>query len=432
MNAERYVVLGLARPRSAWFSDISRWATAAAIPVEFVKCLGPDEARARLASGRRWSAFLVDADAPGIDRDLLDAAVAVGAAPLVIARGHISRDWAALGAAAVLPDSPTRDDVVAALAEHARPVVRAAPAPDDDHSPSPPPWRGRIVAVTGSGGTGASTIAALMAHGFGTDVREQGLVVLADLALHADQAVLHDAGEIVPGLPELVDAHRLGRPEDDELRALTFHGGSSRPYDLLLGLRRHRDWAALRPRAVEAALDGLRRAYRTVVADVEPDVEGERETGSLDIEERNLLARATIASADAVVVVGRPDVVGVHRLAALVRDLCAFGAHPDHVLPVINRAPRSPRARAEITSALASLAGQIAGDLPSPVFVQERRRLEETVRTGGSWPSGPSRELAAAAAAVIDRASGPRTARGPEPVAPGSLGRFSDAEFDAS
>ena len=64
MNVERYVVLGLARPRSAWFSDISRWATAAAIPVEFVKCLGPDEARARLASGRRWSAFLVDADAP--------------------------------------------------------------------------------------------------------------------------------------------------------------------------------------------------------------------------------------------------------------------------------------------------------------------------------------------------------------------------------
>ena len=50
-------------------------------------------------------------------------------------------------------------------------------------------------------------------------------------------------------------------------------------YHLLLGLRRHRDWTAVRPHAFAAGLDGLRRAFRVVVADVDADLEGERTTG---------------------------------------------------------------------------------------------------------------------------------------------------------
>ena len=37
MTSEHYVVLGAARPRAAWFADVGRWATSAALPVEFVR-----------------------------------------------------------------------------------------------------------------------------------------------------------------------------------------------------------------------------------------------------------------------------------------------------------------------------------------------------------------------------------------------------------
>ena len=54
MTSEHYVVLGAARPRAAWFADVGRWATSAALPVEFVRCVSADEVRARLAAGRSW------------------------------------------------------------------------------------------------------------------------------------------------------------------------------------------------------------------------------------------------------------------------------------------------------------------------------------------------------------------------------------------
>ena len=432
--SERYVVLGLARPRAAWFSEVSRWATTAAVPVEFVKCLAPDEARARLASGRRWSALLVDAGAHGVDRDLLDAAASVGAAAVVIGDDRVERDWIELGAVATLPADLTRDDLLRVLAEHARPVSRSAPLPDLDVPAPPPPWRGSLVAVAGTGGSGASTVAAMLAHGLGSDVREQGLVVLADLALSADQAVIHDTGEVSPALAELVELHRLGRAQPDDVRALVFGGGRERPYDLLLGLRRHRDWTTLRPRSVDAALDGLRATYRIVVADVDADVEGERDTGSHDVEDRNLLARTTLDAADVVLVVGRCDVVGVHKLAATLRDLRRFGIPPDRLLPVANRAPRSPAARSEITSAIARLGGDDVGAPISPLFVADRRRLDQQIRAAGSWPMGISRDLAAAARAVLERARSIATdaAAVPERVVPGSLGHLSDLESDAS
>jgi hypothetical protein len=430
MSGERYVVLGLARPRAHWFSDISRWATNAALPIEFVKCLTIDETRARLASGRRWSALLVDGSVPGTDRDLLEAANEAGAAALVIADPRVDRAWEELGARAILPPALTRDDLLAALAEHSRPVARSAPRLEEPTPPVPSPWRGRLVAVTGPGGTGASTVAAMLAQGFGADVTQQGLVLLADLALDADQALIHDAGDIMPGVPELVDSHRLGRPEPDEIRALAF-AADDRRYHLLLGLRRHRDWTALRPRAVAAAIDGLRCAYRIVVADVDPDLEGEAETGSPDVEERNTLARHAVAEADAVVLVGAPGIVGVHRLARLVRAVVATGVPSGRVLPVINRGPRGSRHRSEIAAALAALTGPTCDEMSSPITIAERRRLDELIRGGSRWPDAPARILQRAVQAVLDRpglAAGSPSSITPHRITPGTLGHYSDLD----
>jgi hypothetical protein len=426
--SERYVVLGLARPRAAWFGEISKWATTAALPLEFVKCLTVDETRARLTSGRAWSSLLLDATVPGVDRDLIDAASATGATVLVIDDPRVPRSWIELGARAILPPDLTRDDLLAALAEHARPVSRSVPRVPEPVPTRPLPWRGTLVAVTGAGGTGASTVAALLAQGFASDVTQQGLVLLADLALHGDQAVIHHPGDVMPGLPELVDAHRLGQPEPDEVRALAFRS-DERGYQLLLGLRRHRDWSTLRPKAVAAALDGLRRSYRVVVADIDPDLEGEAETGSVEIEERNLLARLCTAEADAVVVVGAPGVVGVHQLARLLRDLIAAGIPAQRILPVVNRGPGSRRRRAEAAHALAHLAGTEVRELASAITLPDRARLDEVIRTGGRWPDPMVRLVHRSVVSLLERPVVERpSSDAPTRIAPGSLGRYAELE----
>ena len=352
MATERYVVLGLAQARASWFGDVARWATTAALPVDFVKVVSVEELRARLRSGRVFSALLIDGALPALDRDVVDLARANGCAVVAIDDQRAHRSWRDLGVDAVLPADFERGLLLDALKAVARPIARsdevAAGPPSLDHAPGG--WRGRAVAVTGSGGVGRSTLAMALTAGLAADPRDRGLVVLADLALRAQQALLHDAGDVVPGLLELVESHRGAAPDLDEVRAHCFtvrEGG----YDLLLGLRRHRDWTALRSRALAVALDNLRRAYRMVVSDVDPDVEGEAECGSVDVEERNLLARTTLRDADLVVVVGQRGLAGLDAQLRVVRDIAELGVPGSRIVPVVNRAPRNPRARAEAAAA---------------------------------------------------------------------------------
>ena len=426
MSADRYRLLGLAQPRSPWFRDVSRWATSAALPVEFVKCVAIDELHARLRTGRVFSAILVDAGLAGLDRDLIDAAREAGAAVLVVDDGHARRDWTALGVDAVLPAQLDRPLLLAALTESAQPVRGPEVEPGADLTPAPVGWRGRLIAVTGPAGGGSSTVAMALAQGLAAPASEAGMVLLADLALHADQALLHDAGDVVPGVQELAEGHRNGTPTVDDVRRLTFHVEGS-GYHLLLGLRRHRDWTALRPRAVEAGLDSLQRAFRQVVADVDADIEGDDEVGSVDVEDRNLLARTTLRRADLVVVVAPPSVAGFRRLVMTVDDLTRFGLAPTRLLPLVTRAPRRGRGRAEITAAL----GELAPGMSSPVFVPDRRNLDDLIRTATPLPRSIVQPVTAAVEALLDRQPlVPAADEQPEPVAvvPGSLGSWAEHE----
>jgi MinD-like ATPase involved in chromosome partitioning or flagellar assembly len=441
MATERYVVLGLAQARASWFGDVARWATTAALPVDFVKVVSVEELRARLRSGRAFSALLIDGALPALDRDLVDLAGFNGCAVVAIDDRRAHRSWRDLGVDAVLPADFERGVLLDALKAVARPIARsdevAAGPPSLDHAPGG--WRGRAVAVTGSGGVGRSTLAMALSAGLAADPRDRGLVVLADLALRAQQALLHDAGDVVPGLLELVEGHRGAAPDLDEVRAHCFtvrEGG----YDLLLGLRRHRDWTALRSRALAVALDNLRRAYRVVVSDVDPDVEGEAECGSVDVEDRNLLARTTLRDADLVVVVGQPGLAGFDAQLRVVRDIAELGVPGSRIVPVVNRAPRNPRARAEAAAALARLLAATSPGVTlasTPVFVPERRRLDDLLRDGAPLPSQIGRPLAGAVRALLERATvasmpAARPATDPEPVAvvAGSLGSWSDDEVD--
>ena len=392
MTAGRYRLLGLAQARSAWFRDLGRWSTNAALPVEFVRCMAVDELTARLASGRAFSAVIVDGALPAIDRDLVERARQAGAAVVVVDDGRRRVDWPALGVDAVLPERFERGVLLATLTACSTPIEGPQGQSTTRAAPPPPGWRGRLVAVTGAPGAGASTLAIALAQGLGLASRHQGMVALADLALHADQALLHDAGDVVPGLQELVEAHRLESPPLERVRSFAFDTGS-RGYDLVLGLRRHRDWPVLRPRAVHAALDGLLRSYRLVVADVDADLEGDDEVGSVDVEERNVLARAARSRADLVVMVARPTLVGLSRLVLVLDEWHRAGVEARRLQSVITGAPRRATGRAEITEAVAALAAKVrpelAAELPEAEAFIKETEIGMTVMASEDAREGP-------------------------------------------
>jgi MinD-like ATPase involved in chromosome partitioning or flagellar assembly len=430
MPSERYVLLGLGTSRSPWFTEVARWATVGSIPADFVKCIAPEEMRVRLTSGRPFSALLIDAGTGAIDRDLLDTAARHQVAVLVVdgSAPGVGPAWRELGAAAVLAPDLRRDQLLDALGEHARMIGAATELPLEPVAPGETPERlGTLIAVTGAGG--ASTLAQALAQGLGDG--PLGRPVLADMCLDAEQAMLHDARDIVPGLQELVDAHRSHRPRADEVQALTFDV-VNRGYNLLLGLRRHRDWAVLKPRSFEAALLGLRGAFGVVVADVDDDVEGEAECGSIDVEERNVMARTITTRADAVVVVGAPGIKGMHGLVRTVNRLREHGVPPERMLAVINRSAKTAKARAELTRGFADLSGSRAGGAAvlGPVHVPDRRNLDEILRDGGRLPQSMVEPITRAVVDLLERAPVDAEPAGPVPVpiAPGELGAWAEEE----
>jgi MinD-like ATPase involved in chromosome partitioning or flagellar assembly len=440
VSGDRFVVLGLAHVRSPWFTDVARWATSGVLPIEFVKCVSAEQVRAQLESGRPFSATLLDARLHVVDRDLI-AAAARKDVPVIVVHPHGERrDAHDLGAAASLPHDLGRDDLLDALVTHCHPI-------DDLDQVAPPAapssgrvaWRAPLVAVTGRAGAGTSTVAIALAQGLGLDPSTGGDVVLVDLARHAHQALLHDAGDVVPGLQDLVDAHRSGAPPPGVVAELTYPV-PDRGYRLLLGMRSPHDWVLLRQASFSAALEGLRTASRMVVADTDADIEGEADTGSFDIEDRNLVARTAIGSADVVVVVTRPTTTALLDLVRHLDDLARHGVSRSRTLVAVNRAPRRLRARAELARAIADLCEPDRLEpFAGPVFVGERRGIDEVHRDVAVVPGALSAPLAAAVRMLLDRVG----SRSPgndgevdEPatgvrVTPGSLGSWAaDDETD--
>lgn len=425
--AARFVVLGLAQARSQWFRAVAQWSNTASLPVEFVKCVSVEELRARLASGRAFSALLVDGGLPSVDRDLIDVGRGAGCAVLVVDDVRVDRDWRSLGADAVLLPVFDRQDLLEALQQSATPISRH----DDVTSAAAPEtfagWRASVAMVCGPGGTGASTVAIGLAQGLADDIDNGGLVLLADFCRRADQAMLHDSRDIVPGVQELVEAHRSGRPSVEDVRGLTYFV-EARRYNLLLGLRRSRAWSSLRPRAFEAGFESLRRAYRAIVCDCDADLEGEVEGGSLDVEERNVMSRSAATHADVVFAVGAPGMKGTHSLVRLIGDLLSVGVPAQHIVPVINRGPRSNRAKAELAASIATLTVPSGGAaLPSPIFLPERR-IDDALRDGVRLPAPFVQPLVAAWRATAGtRARVGETGPALQKVAPGSIGAWAAA-----
>jgi hypothetical protein len=147
---------------------VARWAASAALPVDFVKVVsgGPRP----VESGRPFSALLVDAGLAALDRDLVELAWQHGCVVIAVDDGRSVRSWRDLGVHAVLPANFEREQLLDGLRAVARPMARgdelAIPTVQPTSEP-PGAWRGRLVAVTGAGGVGRSTLAMALATGGG-------------------------------------------------------------------------------------------------------------------------------------------------------------------------------------------------------------------------------------------------------------------------
>lgn len=416
---DRFVLVGLVAARRSWGRELARWASTAALPIELHACASAAEVRARLSGGRAVSGVLVDGAASGADADLVATARERGVPVLVVDDPSTAGARRAALDADGIVELPLERSVVADT------IVRACRPIDDVTTPPPTPTSsarsGDLVVVTGGGGSGTTVCARALAEGW-VRAHPHRSVTLADLALHADQALLHHTGDVVPGLPELLDAARRGAAADalDDVLVATAAG-----HRLLMGLRRHRDWSRLRPRSVQVALDAL-CCSDVVVADCDPDVEGVATTGSVEVEERNLLAREATRAARVVLVTARATTLGLGRLADVLAGLADHGVDEARTMPVLVGVPRRPRERAALVRVVDQIrqgldAGR-RGDRPPPLLLPHRSDLEATVRDGRPLPSVLGRSLAAATASLLDQVAPTTGAEEPEPIRPGSLG----------
>ena len=320
--------------RSGWSERVRGWSE-----FNVIACTSGEEVRAHIASSRPWAAYVLDGLHPAVDRDLLALAAKSGSPAVVVAHDSTTVDWLSLGAVAVVKSDFGPDELAGTLSM--QPPYRSGGSADAP-----------VVTVMGPGGTGASTIAIAIAQGL---AHEWPDVLLADFARHAEQHVLHDLRSDGPSIGDLVEAHRTTAPDAATLRQLP-EEVPTRGYRVLGGLRRALGWSSLRPRAVEATLNGLRAAYDVVVCDIDADLEGEAESGSFDIEERNVLGRSAVALSSAVVVVGGPGVKGTHSMLRVLGEIWAHGVSPRRTVVVVNRGDEL--ALQKLGDALNRLAGE--------------------------------------------------------------------------
>ena len=177
---------------------------------------------------------------------------------------------------------------------------------------APPGRRAPLVAVWGpSGAPGRSTVAlGLASAAAARDV--DTVLVDADTyggSLGQSLGVLDD----VSGLVAACRAANNGRPHEVVDHVVPIDPGLR----LLTGLPRADMWPQVRPGAFEGVLGQLRARAALVVADCGFSLEPGTSPGAA----RNQTTLQVIEHADAVVVVGRPDPVGLARLVRAVHDL---------------------------------------------------------------------------------------------------------------
>jgi len=253
------------------------------------------------------AAAILSADLPGLDVDAVAQLERAGV--LVAAVASDPGRCEALGIRRVVRIGELDD------------IAYEAPAPPEPARAS----RAPIIAVWGPcGAPGRSTVAL----GLASAAAARGLeTVLVDAdtyggALGQMLSVLDD----VSGLVAACRAANNGRSGDVVEHLLEIDPGLR----LLTGLPRADMWPQVRTSAFEAVLTRLRSAAELLVVDIGAPLESSPGPGP----GRNQTALQVLAVADVIVVVGRPDPVGLARLVRAMNDLSTVAPGGEQVIAI--------------------------------------------------------------------------------------------------
>lgn len=231
--------------------------------------------------------------------------------------------------------------------------------------------RGRLVAIGGTPGAGATELA---------------IAFTAALGGPGARAVLVDADEVVPSI-----AQRLGLPIEPNLRSaiesVEYGMGdidativrAARQLDVLSGLPNVGAWAQVRPSEVLDVIEAIGRTRQFVVANFASRLEDVGSGGRC----RHGISRAVVSEASDVVGVAPATPVGITRLLGWVIDVRALNAGTTVHL-AINRAPRDAFRRAELDQEI-----RRTFDPASLVFLPHDSRVEAAAWSGALVSYGP-------------------------------------------
>lgn len=293
-----------------------------------------DVAELLAIAGAGVDVAVVDASVPQLDLEAVELLRARGV--LVLGVGQTDR-LASLGI-----ESTVEPGSVAVTVAAARSSASLEPAePTEPRSAR----AGRVIAVWGPhGAPGRSTVALSLAATL--SVRDSTMLVDADVygGSQAQQVALLDD---VSGLLAAARSANRGDSVDVSEHAVAV----DERLDLLSGIVHARMSTALRPSAVERVLEMVRARYRQVVVDCGFGLEAAASPPS-----RDEVTVRMLRAADAVVVVGRADPVGLARLVRGLHDLAEV-AEVEPVV-VLNRVrPGLGWSRRELVSTVQRLCG---------------------------------------------------------------------------
>ncbi len=283
-----------------------------------------------VAQTARASAALVSLDLPGLDVDVVHRVEAAGVRVVAVeaepsrCEGLRIRRRAQLGS--------LEDIALATPSEQLAADVRRAP----------------VVAVWGpAGAPGRSTVALALASAVAArDVPT--VLVDADTyggSLGQALGVLDD----VSGLVAACRAANQGRTSEIVDHLLEIDPGLR----LLSGLPRADMWPQVRPAALDSVLDHLRASSEVVVVDCGFCIEVDAGPGAT----RNRTTLQVLEQADAIVLVGRPEPVGLARLVRAAHDLAAVVPHVSPFVVVNQARPSLGWAEREVRGTLERLTG---------------------------------------------------------------------------
>ena len=379
------------RPIALLLADDPHWGPGA---VHGIRCRSAMELQLRAGRGE-LAAAVVDPSVVGVDPSLVRAVLDHCPVVLVGPAG-----WAGEGASAPriarLPLDPA--DLLATVARATSAARRnedAAPRPVRTRAPAP------VLAVVEAAGPAGPALVGAVARALAATRGQPGDVLLADWTLDAPHRACHQIPADAPGLMDLVRVSRFGPPPGSAVEPLTYltDGG----YRLLPGLACHHDWVSLGEAASRSVLDAVRSVAELVVVHVDRDLEGEAETGSLDIEDRNVLARTAVTEAALVAVTAPAAPAASHEVAAALHALERFRVPPGRVITVRPAAAAWARVRARAGSPTGTVTLRVGRRPDRAVGVALRRALHH----GVVEPTGLA-----------------RTAVEPERIVPGTLGAW--------